>query len=171
MTDHLPCSECGCTTPDLVTGARIYPHLPRLHDKKIWLCPCGAYVGCHPGTEDPLGSTAGDETRNARQYVHRLLDPIWKNAPREYGGKGKLEPHQIQSMARRRTYRYLAAQMGIEFEECHTAMFTIEQCRQAYAILKRTTYKDVRAWSKKQKPVQTRRPKRATNGRARTSPS
>ena len=103
MTDHLPCTDCGCNTPDLVTGAVIYPHRPDLADKPIWLCPCGAYCGCHPGTQDPLGSTAGPETRNARSYVHRVLDPLWRTIPDQYKGKGKLEPHQLRSMMRRRT--------------------------------------------------------------------
>ncbi|MBR9807408.1 MAG: hypothetical protein GYB49_09315 [Alphaproteobacteria bacterium] len=150
MTDHLPCTDCGCNTPDLVTGAVIYPHRPDLADKPIWLCPCGAYCGCHPGTQDPLGSTAGPETRNARSYVHRVLDPLWRTIPDQYKGKGKLEPHQLRSMMRRRVYRYLAAEMGISEDDCHTGMFSIEQCRQAYAILKNTTYTDVRRWVKEQ---------------------
>jgi len=150
MTEHRPCIECGCITPDLVTGERIYPHRPDLHAKKFWLCPCGAYCGCHPGTTDPLGATAGKETRNARKYVHRILDPLWRTIPPQYSGKGKLEPHQLKSMMRRRVYRYLAAEMGISVDDCHTGMFDIQQCRQAYAILKKTTYTDVRRWVKEQ---------------------
>ena len=82
--------------------------------------------------------------------MHRVLDPLWKTIPPQYSGKGKLEPHQLKSMMRRRVYRYLAAEMGISPDDCHTGMFTIEQCRQAYAILRKTTYTDVRRWVKEQ---------------------
>lgn len=38
--------------------------------------------------------------------------------------------------------------MGLTADECHTAMFTIDQCRQAYRLLKTITYAEIRDWAK-----------------------
>lgn len=52
----------------LVTGAKIYPHLPHLHARWFYQCaPCAAYVGCHPDSTLPLGRLANAELRRARQ--------------------------------------------------------------------------------------------------------
>ncbi|MHA7900803.1 MAG: zinc-finger-containing protein [Henriciella sp.] len=145
------CIECG-TTAELVGGESIYPHRPDLFQKSFYLCPsCGAYCGCHPDSNRALGYPAGPETRNARSYVHRILDPIWKNAGKYYDGD---PPRFVKRMARSRVYKYLADQMGLTKDECHTGMFSVQQCRQAYAILKRTDYPIVREWAKRQKQKQ-----------------
>lgn len=143
----LPCLECPNDQAEFVTGAVIYPHRPELAEKKAWRCSsCGAYVGCHPGTVDPLGRPAGPETRNARQYVHRVLDPLWRDAPAFYDKGAKA--YGIRRAARARVYAWLADRMGLTAEECHTGMFTIEQCREAYRLLKQATYADIRQWAK-----------------------
>ena len=146
----LPCLECPNDQAEFVTGAVIYPHRPELADKKAWRCSaCGAYVGCHPGGVEPLGRPAGPKTREARQYVHSILDPLWRDAWRSYPAAVK-RPH-VTALARRRCYAWLADQMGLTADECHTGMFTIEQCRQAYRLLKNTTYADIRDWAKARK--------------------
>ena len=76
MKGAVVCSECS-SAAFLVAGARIYPHRKDLHGRKFWLCPCGAYVGCHPGTTLPLGSPAGKRLRILRQKVHDAIDPLW----------------------------------------------------------------------------------------------
>lgn len=143
----LPCLECPNEQAEFVTGAVIYPHRPELADKKAWRCSaCGAYVGCHPGTVEPLGRPAGPKTREARQYVHTVLDPLWRNAPALYPAAAKA--YGIRRTARIRVYEWLADRMGLTAQECHTGMFTIEQCRVAYRLLKNTTYADIRQWAK-----------------------
>lgn len=142
----LVCVECNSTEARLVTGASIYPNHPNLARKPIWQCPCGAYVGCHPGTENPLGRPAGPETRKARGHVHALLDPIWRNSPALYPADAKA--YNIRRVARTRCYEWLADRMGLTAEECHTGMFTIDQCRQAYRLLKNITYAEIRDWAK-----------------------
>ena len=63
-----------------VGAEKLYPHRPDLIGKWFWECePCGAYVGCHPGTTVPLGRLANAELRRAKQSVHRALDPLWKS--------------------------------------------------------------------------------------------
>lgn len=142
----LVCVECNGTEAGLVSGAVIYPHLPNLSRKKFWRCPCGAYVGCHPGTSEALGRPAGPETRKARGYVHAILDPLWRNAPDLYPPDAKA--FGIRKVARTRCYEWLADKMGLTADECHTAMFTIDQCRQAYRLLKTITYAEIRDWAK-----------------------
>ena len=146
-TPPFPCAECN-RTPVQTTGRVIYPHRPDLWHKFFYRCSCGAYVGCHPDTEDPLGRPAGPELRKARGQVHKVLDRIWMSAPKDYAPGGKLSPQQIRSMARKRTYRYLGARMGLSEDDCHTAMFDLDQCRNAYRLLLSVTYADVRHWWK-----------------------
>jgi len=113
------CAECGGKARR-VTGADIYGHRRDLHYKVMWRCDCGAYVGCHPGTNTALGTCAGPKLRNAREYVHSVLDPHWRSG----------------QASRDEVYAYLRAQMGLTPATCHVAMFTYEQCRQAYRIMK-----------------------------------
>lgn len=149
------CVHCDAT-PVLVTGAEIYPHRPDLADRPIWRCPCGARVGCHPGTEVPLGRAANAQLRDARGHVHALLDPIWRDAwkaPAYRGANGKFDgvrgsKRVITGVARTRVYEFLAARMGLTEEDCHVGMFDLEQCRDAYRILRGLDYQRIRTWAK-----------------------
>ena len=106
----------------LVGGAVIYPFRPDMHEKRFYLCaPCSAWVGCHPGTERPLGVPANAETRQARVNAHDVFDVIWKTG----------------RMARREAYAWLAEQLGIPVEECHISWFGREECQQAVRICER----------------------------------
>ena len=84
MTTPPVCAHCP-QTPYLTTGRRIYPHLPLLYQKKFWLCRCGAYVGCHPNTDRPLGTCANAELRAARNRAHAAFDPLWKSGRMKRG--------------------------------------------------------------------------------------
>ena len=71
----LACQYCGAdavlTSSAEIYGGRDYG--------KIYICrPCGAYVGCHKGTEVPLGTLANEELRAARKAAHAAFDPIHK---------------------------------------------------------------------------------------------
>jgi len=62
---------------ELVGGAAIYPHRQDLADKRLWNCaPCGAYVGCHDGTETPLGRLANAELREQLEVARAIIEPI-----------------------------------------------------------------------------------------------
>ena len=54
----------------------------------------------------------------------QILDPLWKNEP-------------DRKAARRWVYKFLAKALGIERDQCHTGMFTIERCRDAWRALSR----------------------------------
>jgi len=102
-----------------VTGKEIYPHRPDLYAKTFYECdPCDAYVGCHPGTDTPLGRLADPELREAKQRAHATFDPIWKSG----------------RMSRSGAYSWLASQLGIKKSECHIGMFDVEQCRRVVEV-------------------------------------
>jgi hypothetical protein len=116
------CIECG-SRAFLTTGGEIYPHRKDLKGGYYYKCPTcpNSYCGCHKGTKNPLGFPCGPETRKARTYVHRVLDPIWKNS----GAAG----------ARRQVYQALADHMGLKLTDTHVGLFDIGQCRKAYRFL------------------------------------
>lgn len=118
------CIECGKAEASLVGGKAIYPHRRDLYKKSFWLCTCGAYCGCHPGTENPLGYPAGPATRKARSAVHAVLDPLWRNTKRD------------RKKRRHAVYAYLARELGIPREDTHTGMFDSETCWRAIKALK-----------------------------------
>lgn len=106
---------------DFVTGNAIYPHRPDLFGKHFWVCsPCGAYVGCHPGTTNALGRLADAELRAWKQKAHAAFDPLWK------GGKQK----------RHDAYGWLAEQLGIARQNTHIGMFDVDQCRRVVDVCK-----------------------------------
>ncbi len=113
------CQHCGCEA-SLVRGDVIYPHRPDLSEKLFYLCQCGAYVGTHPGTENPLGRPSNAELRKAKATAHALFDPLWKTG----------------EMGRKAAYKWLAAQLGILPSETHIGWFDLETCNRAIEILR-----------------------------------
>ncbi len=152
--------ESDCRLTD---GAEIYPPRTDLHHKNFYVCDhCDARVGCHPDTTMPLGHAADKRTRDARSKLHELmLDPLWKSA-------------QDPKPARRRTYKFLAKALGIEPEQCHTGMFTIERCRDAWRALKDHPPDTIRQWNDARRnfaqEAESDR-KRKKHGRGRRKPS
>lgn len=118
---------CGCkkdVEARLTNGSEVYPHREDLADLPFWKCDgCNNWVGCHHQTKDrtrPLGNIPTREIKNARQHIHRILDPIWKT--------GK--------MSRGDVYAILAKELGLK--EYHTAEIkTVEEARKVYAAVKR----------------------------------
>ena len=116
--ETVSCDYCGAVAP-LTTGLELYPHRPDLSEKQFYACmPCGAWVGCHPGTTKPLGRLADGELRRAKMAAHAAFDPIWK------GGH----------MKRGKAYGWLAGKLGIAKDDCHIGMFDIATCRRVAAI-------------------------------------
>jgi hypothetical protein len=104
----------------LVGGAKIYPHRFDLHEKRFYLCsPCNAYVGCHPGTDKPLGRLADKELREAKMKAHSVFDPLWKS----------------KTMKRSHAYGMLAERLGISKRDCHIGMFDVATCKRVVEVL------------------------------------
>jgi len=115
--DSLPvlCSYCN-RLARLVPSADVYG---RTYGGPRWWCQdCDAHVGCHPGTETPLGTLANAALRAARQRAHSFFDPLWKDRPTE----------QERRRARTQLYAGLAAHLGLKVEDTHIGQFDAETC-------------------------------------------
>lgn len=109
---EMSCDYCQ-RKADLVGGDSIYPHRPDLASKRFYLCaPCDAYVGCHPGTEQPLGRLAKADLRRAKMRAHEAFDRLWKE----------------QQMGRHEAYAWLSKQLSIPIEKTHIGMFDLPTC-------------------------------------------
>lgn len=107
------CSYCQ-KDAQLLTGREVYPHRRDLYAKLFWVCsPCKAMVGCHPGTEKPLGRLADAALRAAKQKAHAAFDPLWKEG----------------TMKRGDAYAWLADAMGLARGRAHIGEFDLDQCR------------------------------------------
>lgn len=149
-----PCAHCGQPARK-TTGEEIYPLRQDLAGLVMYKCdPCQAYVGAHKANGAALGRPANAELRKARLALHnRMFDPLWQNAP-ETGGytpEDKAARKRIQGAARSRCYAFLSVRMNLAPEHTHIAEFDIEQCREAWRLLKGVTYPQIRDWSKAHK--------------------
>lgn len=127
------CPYCGQFSAK-VTGREIYPHRPDLAHKTFYQCaPCGAYVGCHSGTDKPLGRLADAELRRWKSIAHSAFDPIWRA---RFERKRQSDPSYRKHHARGGRYKRLAELLGIPRGDCHIGMFDVDQCRRVYAICK-----------------------------------
>ena len=127
------CQYCR-NTADRVTGREIYPHRKDLCGKIFYRCvDCDAYVGCHPGTAEPLGVLANAELRKWKQATHSAFDPIWME---RLSKKKAADPKYTKGMARGGRYKKLAELLGISKTECHIGMFDVKTCKLAIEICK-----------------------------------
>lgn len=148
-------SAAYCTTCEkaarLTDGREVYPHRPDLYAKNIWKCDgCGGRVGCHPGSTKPLGTCADIELRQARMRVHARLDPLWQTADAHYkthkdGTRPKAKA--LRRQARSRVYEFVAFELDIQGEACHTGLFTLDDCADALSALEGVTYPQIREWA------------------------
>lgn len=126
------CPECGRPS-EFVSGRDVYPGKPDLHAGVYYLCrPCGAYVGCHKGTTQPLGTLAGPALRRWRKRAHAAFDPHWQLLTEQLFAKGM--KRGAKAAARTTMYTRLAEVMGLPPEKCHIGMFDIQQCREVIRI-------------------------------------
>lgn len=93
----------------------------------VWVCtPCGAWVGCHPGTENPLGGLANAQLRAAKICAHAAFDPLWQAKMRRDGCS--------KTRARRAGYKWLAGQLGIDVKVCHIGFMDLDECQRVVEI-------------------------------------
>lgn len=119
------CRYCSSAARLVRVGEMGYPY--QRDYGPVWVCtPCAAWVGCHPGTDKPLGGLANAELRQWKVKAHAAFDPLWQGKMRrDKCSKGK---------ARRAGYVWLAGQMGIDVKLCHIGYMSIEECRRVVEI-------------------------------------
>lgn len=122
------CLECG-RAATIVQSQRIYPRRPDLWNAPMWACECGAYTGCHAGTELPKGRPAGKATRMARMDAHAAFDRLWQRKIERDGCSKKA--------ARGAGYKWLAAQMGLDRKDCHIGHMDRASALRVVAICRR----------------------------------
>jgi len=85
----------------------------------LWLRDrCDARVGCHKGTQHPLGTPANEELRALRAAVHAALDFSWKK----------------QVMTRSGVYLWLSEELDIPFSDAHVGVFNEQTCRRVIEL-------------------------------------
>ncbi len=110
---YIKCQYCN-KQAEKVTGLTIYPHRPDLENKFFYQCkPCNAYVGCHPDSDNPLGTLANPALRRYRNDARYEFDRLWRS----------------QALTRKQSYRQLREWIDIKPSHCHVAMFNEEQCK------------------------------------------
>lgn len=84
-----------------------------------YLCRgCDAYVGCHKGTDKPLGRLANHELRKWKMRAHAAFDLLWK----------------CRFMRRWQAYAWLADELNVPAEQCHIGMFDVDMCQKAIDV-------------------------------------
>jgi hypothetical protein len=113
------CCQCQKDVDARLTcGAVVYPWRLDLAALPFWRCDdCDNFVGCHHKTAEPtkpLGVIAGPAMKNARQHIHALIDPLWKQ----------------NRIGRKELYKCLSKALGREY---HTAdLRTLDEARAVY---------------------------------------
>lgn len=112
----MKCPYCGAEVI-LKDASFIYHSNKSKEWGKVWVCSsypkCNSYVGCHKGTEIPLGRLANARLRTLKKEAHRQFDPMWKSG----------------LMDRREAYKWLSKMLDIPQQECHIGMFDIKMCQ------------------------------------------
>lgn len=95
------CVECG-GKGRIASGREVCPQRQDRAAWVFWLCGCGAYVGCHPGTAVPMGRPGNGRTRSYRIQAHQALDRRWMRV-------GRQRSKHATSRSRPKAYAWLAA--------------------------------------------------------------
>ncbi len=98
-----------------------------MKNERIYQCQnCNARVGCHKGTNRPLGNVANEVLRLKRIETHQVFDSLWKQ----------------RHMSRTAAYKWLAEQMGLSERTAHIGGFEMDQCQQAIWLCERENQKE-----------------------------
>lgn len=111
----IKCDNCGSPRVNLqkrgYMGLRVFKQWDL-----IWHClDCHALVGCHQGTDIPLGRMADSATRDARYQAHEAFDSLWRGRS---GGW----------LTRAEAYAWMAQVLMIPPEVAHIGMLSDRQC-------------------------------------------
>ena len=118
----MKCPYCGAAAKQVSSN---YVYRTGKEHGEMWICSnypkCDTHVGCHKGTNKPLGTLANQQLRIWRVTCHDLFDALWKR-----GGK----------MSRKDTYEWLRVVMELPEEKAHIGMFDLAQCKKLWNLLR-----------------------------------
>ena len=130
------CRYCGGVIR-LVSAETVYDEHTERRGKKgemIYQCQnCGARVGCHKGTNRPLGKVANEMLRCKRVQAHRSFDRLWKR----------------RGMERRNAYRWLAKEMDLSMGAAHIGGFEMDQCQRVIDLCRNEKEAHHERWPEK----------------------
>jgi len=122
----LICPYCGSLAK--IAQRKVVSGRP-LDTLPVYVCgnypACDAYVGCHLGTEKPLGSLANKRLRSFRMKAHRAFDFVWKTG----------------RATRDEAYALMAELLNLPPEKAHIGMLDVQQCKLVMA-----TFNEARPW-------------------------
>lgn len=147
VTNRLPrpirCDACGSPRVHLQKRSLMKMRAPRTWDL-IWHClECEALVGCHEGTDIPLGLMADAETRGMRFLAHEHFDRLWR---------GRSAP-----MSRAEAYAWMARTLAVSADAAHIGMLDRAQCEQLIAAVGSWRHQSAHSRHWKQKTRKKRR--------------
>lgn len=117
------CPYCGCPA-EHVPAKVIYGSSAKFGGMFYHCAPCRAWVGCHkPRPREALGRLADHELREWKIAAHNVFDGLWR-------ARKSLKP----AHARRRAYKWLAVELGIDAKYCHIGFFGVEECKRVVDI-------------------------------------
>ena len=79
---------------------------------------CNARVGCHKGSDRPLGNVANEVLRLKRVETHQVFDAFWRG----------------QGMSRTQAYRWLAVQLHLPESRAHIGGLEMDQCQRVIEL-------------------------------------
>ncbi len=110
------CRYCGGVIR-LVPAESVYGSSAKrlgMQDENLYQCQnCNARVGCHKGTNCPLGNVANEVLRLKRIETHQAFDSYWKR----------------RHMSRTAAYKWLARKMALSVQSAHIGGFEMDQCQ------------------------------------------
>lgn len=116
----IKCDSCGSPRVHLQKRSLMRMRVVKKWDL-IWHClDCLSLVGCHEGTDIPLGLMADAPTRDARFQAHKVFDRLWRG-----GGLSRAE-----------AYGWMAETLMIPPEQAHIGMLSMRQCEALVAAVR-----------------------------------
>lgn len=140
----IKCDDCGSPRVHLQKRGYMGLRVTKKWDL-IWHClDCKALVGCHEGTDIPLGLMADAMTRDARFQAHGSFDNLWRG--------------RHARMSRAEAYAWMASTLSIPADRAHIGMLDERQCEALIAAVKNYKHVTKHATHWRQKTRKRRRP-------------
>lgn len=134
-TGPTPSPTCCGGPARLTSGVALFVHRSDLWHRLWWTCDaCDARVGCHPGTDQPLGTLATPALRAARVRAHAVFDALWKH----------------DGWRRSSAYRWAAHRLGLTYDQMHIGLLDEDGCRRLIEAVNNKTQR------RRDDPAQTR---------------